>query len=143
MKAWKEIAGAAALGFFKGVLIRQRMHQLGTYPAPEPLEKRLHSVLSGPLMEEMLYRAMPERLFGHLPTGFTALPFAADHVLSDSAARARRGLPPSSMLAKSMRFADVAFGGYLYERAYRSSGLLGAFVAHSLHNYFSGVGLGG
>jgi hypothetical protein len=142
MIPFKEIAASAALGFFKGVLNKQRMKRLGAFPGPpEPFEKRLHVVFSGPLVEEMMYRAAPEKLFGtKLPVGFTAIPFAIDHLVSDSTARARRGLPPSSATHKALRFADVAFGGYLYERAYRSSGLLGAFACHALHNYFSSRG---
>lgn len=141
MKAWKEIAASAALGFFKGVLNKERMKRLGAFPEPPDPNQLLHVVLSGPLTEEMLYRAAPEKLFGtKLPVGFTAIPFAVDHLVSDAAYRTKRGLPPIPATHKALRFADVALGGYLYERAYRSSGLLGAFVAHSLHNYFSSKG---
>jgi membrane protease YdiL (CAAX protease family) len=86
-----------------------------------------------PIMEELLYRAAPMSFAGAaLPKGWTAAVFAAHHVLAEG----RGGLGAVA------RFADVLGGGYLYEQAYRSHGLLGAIAAHALHNTLTGFGLG-
>lgn len=77
-------------------------------------------VVTGPVMEEVLYRAVP-KLAG-VPSTVSALGFAVDHVKSEGR---------SNDLA---RFADVFAGGLLYESAYKQFGLLGAIAAHASHN---------
>ncbi len=63
-----------------------------------------------------------------------AVTFAVDHVLSDS----RKG--PMTTKELVGRFGDVLLGGLLYEKSFRSAGLLGAIASHSAHNLFVGVG---
>ncbi len=88
----------------------------------------------GPVQEEFLYRGVPLWAVPGLPFGTTAVTFAVDHVLSDS----RKG--PMTTKELVGRFGDVLLGGLLYEKSFRSAGLLGAIASHSAHNLFVGVG---
>lgn len=84
----------------------------------------------GPLREEAVYRAAPFAAFGSsIPTGATAAMFAADHLVSDL-----KQTPTMTGTQMLGRLGDVLLGGYLYEGAYRSAGIVGAVAAHGLHN---------
>lgn len=91
--------------------------------------------LVAPVREEMIYRAIPLYTFGDaFPKGGTAVAFAIDHVMGEGP---RLGYRTGPMAA---RFADVFFGGLLYEYAFRRWGIFGAVAAHSFHNVMCGVG---
>lgn len=98
-----------------------------------------HSLV-GPIKEEIIYRALPlyfgSALSKRMPTGWTAVPFALEHVVQESA----RGLHQTTGSAFG-RFADVFLGGVLYEKAFREWGILGAVAAHCLHNVCHDVGM--
>ena len=114
---------AGAFGFAKGLL--------GGVGSRLSSKARNYASFGAPVVEEMMYRGLPFSLFGAmLPSGFTAVGFAADHVASE-------GLEGSSALA---RFADVFAGGILYESAYKRFGLVGAIAAHAAHNIAVGWG---
>ena len=123
------IAASAALGFFKSFA-------LGRYCGPRCPPKRasLHSVLLGPVVEEVMYRAAPLQIAGkRLPVGFTALPFALDHILPEAAHGASFG----RLLFRAL---EVGLGGYLYETAYRNGGYFAAVAGHSAHNLAASYG---
>lgn len=129
----KEILAAAAFGFAKGLVAGKAnpCAELGGGP-----HWTAHSLM-GPLYEEAMYRALPLYLGGaNLPTGYTAIPFALEHVIQES----KRGLHQSTASAFG-RFADVFLGGVLYEKAFRKWGILGAFAAHAAHNLMTTAGL--
>lgn len=126
----KTILAAAAYGFAKGFAMARVSPRVSAGGGPNWVS---HYLL-GPLREEAFYRAAPLS-FGDLGLeGWTAVPFALEHVVQESA----RGTHDAA--TGFGRFADVMLGGVLYEKAYRQYGLLGAVVAHSLHNIFTGVG---
>lgn len=117
---------AGAFGFLKGILggSPSRSRSLSSYVA---------AGLGASLIEETVYRALPNALFGGLPMGFTAAKFAADHI---APGELPRGQSPVS------RFVDVFAGGLLYESAFERGGLLGAVAAHCLHNVAVGLAEG-
>lgn len=116
---------AAAFGFLKGYFVARRSPE-----QPADGSRWLTHVVMGPLWEEAVYRAIPLYTTGTmLPRGWTAVPFALEHVLQESEVGMHQ--TTGSTLT---RFADTFFGGVLYELAFRRFGLLGAVVAHSLHN---------
>lgn len=125
----REIVASAAFGFIKafseGLLVGEA----------QPIGGWMHSLV-GPAREEMMYRGPLYLGFGSLPTGWTAVPFAMEHVIQESAL----GMHRSSASAFS-RFADVFLGGVLYEKAFRRWGILGAIAAHAAHNVALNVGL--
>jgi membrane protease YdiL (CAAX protease family) len=125
-----EILASAAFGFLKGFLMR----------VPERSStgvSHLHAVITGPLSEELLYRAMLPAINGRpVHRALSAGIFATDHVLSEF----RRFGPAMTPGRAVTRFADVFAGGMLYENAYRRSGILGAFLAHAAHNLAVGYG---
>src|SRR5574342_216632 len=116
---------SAAFGLIKGMIAG---------PRPEGTElDGLHVNVVGPVYEEALYRAMPISL-GNFPRGLSALTFAIDHVIGE---HRRFGL---AGLDLALRFADVFFGGWQYEKAYRTSGFVSACAAHMAHNMCVGLG---
>lgn len=130
--SWGPVVAAAALGFAKGFAHARRSPE----SAPDDTHWVNYSVLA-PLREEALYRMAPMHLLGnaHLPVGWTAVPFAMEHVAQESV----RGFHGDTSSAFG-RFLDVFLGGVLYEKAYRSHGFFGAFAAHALHNLLVGAG---
>lgn len=90
----------------------------------------LHSVVMGPLREEMTYRAplasSPAGSFNDLAS---AVAFGLAHF--DPAQ------PPGH---RASRVLDAGLGGLVYTRAFRSGGIGNAVFAHALHNAMVGVG---
>lgn len=124
------ILAAAAFGFAKGFA----MAKVNPRADAGGGKNWLAHYLLGPLREEAFYRAAP-LAFGDIGLeGWTAVPFALEHVVQE----ASRG--SHDAVSGFGRFADVMLGGVLYEKAYRQYGLFGAVLAHSLHNVFTGVG---
>jgi len=120
------LALAGLFGFVKGLLASHQPTASGPH--------WLHSVVAAPIYEEAIFRMVPLQFSGNnLPVGWTGVPFALEHVIQES----KHGMSTSRMFA---RFTEVAFGGMLYELAYRKWGLLGAAASHSGHNF--GVKLG-
>ena len=129
MTPFGAIAASAALGFFKSLA-------LGRHCAVCPPKRAsVHSVLLGPAQEELIYRASLLHLAGtkKLPVGFTAIPFAVDHILPEVSAGASLG----RVLFRGL---EVALGGYLYESAYREGGYFAAVAAHAAHNFMAAKG---
>jgi hypothetical protein len=124
---WGPLLASAAFGFLKG-LTAQRQGQFNA-------EKDVYA----PLREELIYRSGPFWTFGNVPYGSTAAVFAVDHVISDLriAAQHQRPVTARELIA---RLGDVALGGWLYESAFRQSGIIGAFAAHAAHNLAVGFG---
>lgn len=117
--------GSLILGFSKGWAIGNQQEDLRGFDA----EKDIYA----PVREELIYRAAPLSVFPNLPMGATAVTFAADHVLD--MLRAPQGCAPHFTAGQLLaRFGEVLLGGLMYESAYRSSGVVGAVAAHSLHN---------
>mgnify|MGYP001584275833 CR=1 FL=1 len=118
---------SAFFGFLKGFLHNGELHS--------DARSRWTVNFAGPVVEETVYRALPLYAFGdRLPHGWTALAFAIDHVSGEVE---RHHYTPARTVG---RFADVLFGGIMYERAFRQWGILGAIAAHCLHNMAVGVG---
>lgn len=112
--------GSLILGFAKGWVIGP--------DAGSELGFTAENDIYAPVKEELLYRAAPLTLFPNLPYGSTAVPFAVDHALD----MLKETSPsPSELVA---RLGEVFLGGLMYESAMRSSGIVGAVAAHSLHN---------
>lgn len=106
------LAASIAFGLLKGALKARP-----TPPAPRG------AYTTGPLTEELVYRAFPLGITGgRLPFGSTAVHFAADHLRTEKTP------------APVVRFADVLAGGLLYEYAYRRYGFFGAWACHAAHN---------
>lgn len=82
-----------------------------------------------PVKEELLFRGAPLWAFPHLPVGTTAVAFAGEHLASDW-----KKDPTMTPLQVVARLGDVFLGGWLYERAFRRSGILAAIGAHLAHN---------
>lgn len=130
----REVLAAAALGLAKGLVAGV------TQPRAEHLtvSQWAHHSLLGPLYEETVFRALPLYMHGtkRLPVGWTAVPFAMEHVLQESS-RGRHQTVASAF----GRFADVFLGGVLYEKSFRRWGILGAFLAHAAHNIMTNAGV--
>ena len=122
------ILAAAAFGFLKGLLAK------GAPTAERFSSATLH--FAGPLMEEIVYRGLPNAVGGRVFPGLSAAVFARDHIVSEGK---RYGLSGAPAL---LRFADVFAGGLLYEKAFREYGLLGSTLAHCLHNLGCTLGRG-
>lgn len=120
---------AAALGFAKGWVLAPRP---GT---EQEFAFNAENDVYAPVKEELLYRAAPLTLFPKAPFGSTAVPFAVDHAID----MLREGSPSAGELVA--RLGEVFLGGLLYESAYRTSGIVGAVAAHSLHNLAIGFGV--
>lgn len=120
--------GSFILGFTKGWAIGPQ------YTQDEPAFNVTKNVYA-PIKEEFVYRAAPLTLFPRIPYGATAVTFAADHALD--MLRAPQTVTAGQLAA---RFGEVLLGGLMYESAYRSSGIVGAVIAHSLHNWSCSLG---
>lgn len=116
---------SALSGLLKGVM----------FEAPPDWRARgFGDVLESATKEELLYRGALGFLGSKLPAGAGAVIFAADHVLNNG--------EQHSFGSGAVRFADVFLGGLLYERAFKSYGLLGAVAAHTAHNLAVAAGIG-
>lgn len=114
---------SVAFGFLKGFTSNEQSEGF-----------RAEQDFIGPVKEEFLYRGMPLWMFPNLPVGTTAVTFAVDHVISDAR---KHAMTPLQMVA---RLGDVFLGGYLYESAFRGSGIAGAIASHIGHNASISVG---
>lgn len=128
--------GWAALGMFvwgalKAGVAAQHMHVscplCAADSAADP-RKIVHSVVTGPLMEEWTYRESLPKLIG---PGAAAVMFGSMHATSK--------LTASQNAARAVEAA--AAGGLVYQAAHGNGGLVGSTIVHGAHNL--GVRVGG
>lgn len=106
---------AGMWGFAKGLVAGRPMDQIP-----------FGSFISGPVVEEMMFRA-PQ-----LHPALSSAAFAAAHLTTDMI-KADPGF-------SAYRFAEVFAGGLMYDQAFKKWGLFGAIGTHALHNVMTVLG---
>ena len=121
---------ALAMGLYGFAKARVVGHSVARETARAPLL----SVVTGPLAEELQFRAGLEDFLLSQMAGLS--PTASAAVTSGLFGLVHLGTVPGCAPGwmKGMRVVEAGLAGVVYSHAYRTSGLVGAFFTHLAHN---------